>query len=288
MKDRRDAKLVRNIDSMHILMARIKPNRCDSDVYINKKMDVTELVKYIEKKKESNSDITYFHAFVTLIGKTIYNKPLLNRFIINNRFYDKNDVSIGFVAKVDFNDKSKEMMSLINIDKSDNLDSLVNKFKKSVDKIRKDEVGNSNTNGAINIIGKLPGFLVGLIVKIAKFMDRHDFLPKEFINDNIYFSTVIVSNLGSIKSGAIYHNLTDFGTNSIVCTIGEIKDEEVIINGKKEIRKLCEFGINIDERIADGVYFVKAVSLMEDILSNPILLEEKVSEKVNETKKYKY
>lgn len=180
------------------------------------------------------------------------------------------------------------MMSLINIDKSDNLDSLTNKFKKSVNKIRKDEVGSSDTNGAINIIGKLPSPILSLVIKIVKYMDRHDLLPKEFINDNIYFSSVIVSNLGSIKSGAIYHNLTDFGTSSILCTIGEIKDEEVLINGKKEIRKMCEFGINIDERIADGVYFVKAVSLMQDILNNPELLEEKVSDKVNETKKYKY
>ena len=39
---------------------------------------------------------------------------------------------------------------------------------------------------------------------------------------------MIVSNLGSIKCGAIYHNITNFGTASGLATIGEIKDEEVI------------------------------------------------------------
>ena len=51
---------------------------------------------------------------------------------------------------------------------------------------------------------------------------------------------------------------------------------------------MCEFGINIDERIADGVYFVKAVRLMQDILNEPKLLEESVNEKIKETTKFKY
>ena len=286
MGDRRDAKLVKNVDAMHKIMIHLKPNRCDSDVYINQKMDVTELVKYVEDKKKNDNDLTYFHAFVTLIGKTIYNRPLLNRFVINKAHYDKKDVSIGFVAKVNFEDEAKEMMSLIKIDKNDNLDSLKNKFKKSVSRIRKDE--EQSTNSIVSIVGKLPKFILGIVVGIVKFMDRHDLLPKSFTDENIYYSSVIVSNLGSIKSGAIYHNLTDFGTNSILCTIGEIKDELVLRNGKQEIRKMCEFGINIDERIADGVYFIKSVKLMQDILNDPKLLEEKVSDKISETTKYKY
>ena len=62
----------------------------------------------------------------------------------------------------------------------------------------------------------------------------------------------------------------------------------VLIDGKQEKRYLCEFGINIDERIADGVYFVKAVKLMQDILNKPESLEENVNEKIRETTKLKY
>ncbi len=286
MKDRRDAKKVKNVDPMHKILVHLKPNRCDSDVYINKKMDVTKLVEYIEEKKKDDNTLTYFHAFVTLIGKTIFNRPLLNRFIINKTLYDRNHVSIGFVAKVNYDDESKEMMSLIEIEENDNIMTLQKKLTESVTKIRKNK--EEGTNNLVSIIGKLPKFLLSIVVSIVKFMDRHDLLPKSLINENIYFSSVIVSNLGSIKSGAIYHNLTDFGTSSILCTIGEIKEEKVLIDGKEEIRKICEFGINIDERIADGVYFVKSIALMQDILNNPELLEKKVSEKVSETTKYKY
>ena len=271
---------------MHVLMPYIKPNRCDSDVFINQLLDVTELVKYMDNLKKKEKDITYFHLFMTLIAKTIYNKPLLNRFVVNKRFYDRKDVSIAFTAKVNYEDKAKEILSVIKIEENDNLFSIKEKTLKAVENVR--NAKESGTNNSMNIIAKLPGFILSPVVGIVKWMDRHDLLPKSLIDDNLYYSTCIVSNLGSIKSGAIYHNLTDFGTSSILATIGEIKEQYVLIDGKQEKRYLCEFGINIDERIADGVYFVKAVKLMQDILNKPESLEENVNEKIRETTKLKY
>lgn len=276
--NRRDGKRVKDIDAMHVLMPYIKPNRCDSDVFINQKLDVTELVKYYEEMKLKDNDLTYFHLFITLIAKTIYNRPLLNRFIVNKKYYDRNDVLIAFTAKVNYEDTSKEILKVIKIDPEDNLFSIKEKTLKAVSDVR--NAKEEGTNSIMNIIGKLPSFLISLVVKVVKYMDRHDLLPKSLINDNLYYSTCIVSNLGSIKSSAIYHNLTDFGTSSILATFGEIREE----NGMK----YAEAGINIDERIADGVYFVKSVKLMQDILNNPKCLEGNVNDKIKETTKFKY
>ena len=63
--------------------------------------------------------------------------------------------------------------------------------------------------------------------------------------------------------------------------MGEIKLEEVINEkGKKEIKKICEFGINLDERIADGYYFAKSVKMLQHIFDNPELLEDRADEKI--------
>ena len=53
------------------------------------------------------------------------------------------------------------------------------------------------------------------------------------------------------------------------------------MKGKKEVRKICEFGINLDERIADGYYFAKSVQLLQYIIDNPKLLEEEASKKID-------
>ena len=58
------------------------------------------------KKTEEFQNLTYFHTFCTAIGKLIYNRPLLNRFIINKTFYDRKYISLGFVAKKEFTDRA--------------------------------------------------------------------------------------------------------------------------------------------------------------------------------------
>lgn len=274
----KDARRIKDINGMFQIMLDLKPNRCDSDVFINQKMDVTKLVEYVEKKKKTGENITYFHAFVTAIGKTMYNRPKLNRFIRNRHVFEHNDVVISFVAKISFDDRSEEIMLMIPIDPNDNINTISKKIKDKVNAIRNKKVNKEGANSAIDIIGKLPNIIRVPLVGILKWCDKKDILPKSLIKDNLYYSSMIVSNLGAIKCGAIYHNLTNFGTCSSLATMGEIKLEEVIKEkGKKEIRSICEFGINFDERVADGYYFAKSVQLLQYIFDNPKLLEDDAS-----------
>jgi len=283
--DRKDAYKVRKVDGTHKFLWRLKPRRSDSEVYINTKMDVDALVKYIEKKKKENPDkkYTYFHAFATAIARTIYNRPLLNRFMMKGNYYDRNNVSLSFVAKTEFTEEAKENLTVVRALEDDNLDTLRDKISASVKKVR------SNTNNAtddfVDKVAKLPNWLFAIVVGIVKFLDNHDWLPSSVTSNSIYHSSVLLSNLGSIKCGAIYHNLTNFGTNSILITMGEIKDEPYINEkGEVEVHKFCEFGITLDERIADGFYYAQSVNMLEYILKNPEMLEESVSEKVIQKK----
>lgn len=276
-KDRRDAKFVKDIDTMHKVMVGIKPNRCDEDVYIHEVVDVTNLVKYMEKKKKKDDKITYFHFFASAIAKTICHRPLLNRYVKNGDFYDRNDITLAFVAKTTFEDHSEELMAKINVDRKDNLGSIKDKISDKVNKIRNSK--KNDTDSTIDIVGKLPKFLRKLIIKIFIFLDNHDMIPEDITSNLIYYSTVILSNLGSIHCNAIYHNLTDFGTNSILLTIGEITKENYLDdNGKLKERYMCDFGINLDERIADGFYFAKSFQLFKEYLKNPECLEDSFDE----------
>ena len=184
-------------------------------------------------------------------------------------------VDISFVAKVAFNDTAEEMMIIIRVDKDDTVETISKKIREKVDGIRKtDKVEKKGANGIIDVIAKLPNIIRIPIVGILKWMDRKGILPRSICEDNFYYSSICVSNLGTLHSGAILHNITDFGNASGLATIGEIRDEEVLKDGKKEIRKLCEFGINLDERIADGYYFVKSIQMLQYLFDHPELLEE--------------
>ena len=278
----RNAKRAKDITGMQQVMIDLKPNRCDSDVYINQKMEVGKLVEYLQKRKKDGDEVTFFHAIVTAVGKVIYNRNKINRFVSNRHIYEHNDVVISFVAKVSFDDHSEEMMIMIPIEVNDTIDTISKKIIGYVNKVRKtDKVEKEGANNAIDIVGKMPNIIRIPLVGLLKWMDQKGILPSFLVKDNLYYSSIILSNLGSIKCGAIYHNLTTFGTCSSLATIGEIKDE-IVINkdGKEEIKKLCEFGINLYERIADGYYMAKSVKLLQYIFDNPELLEQPASEMI--------
>lgn len=272
-----DSKKVKDINGLQQILIDLKPDRCDSDVYINQKFNVSKIVNYIENKKEEGFDITYFYVFLTVIGKLFYNRKKLNYFVANRHLYEHNDIKISFVAKVDFSDDSKEVMIMLPILPDDNIFTISKRVKEKIEGVRNSKERIDGLNQFVDCLGKVPNIVRVPLVGIFKWLDKKGILPNSLIKDNIYYSSIIISNLGSIKCGAIYHNLTNFGTCSSLATVGEIKKEKGI-DGK--VIDVCEFGVNFDERVADGYYFVKSLKLAQYIFDNPSLLEEKVSNKI--------
>lgn len=272
-----DSKKVKDINGLQQILIDLKPDRCDSDVYINQKFNVSKIVNYVENKKEEGFDITYFYVFLTVIGKLFYNRNKLNYFVANRHLYEHNDIRISFVAKVDFSDDSKEVMIMLPILPDDNIFTISKRVKEKIEGVRNSKEQIDGLNQFVDCLGKVPNIVRVPLVGIFKWLDKKGILPNSLIKDNIYYSSIIISNLGSIKCGAIYHNLTNFGTCSSLATVGEIKKEKDI-DGK--VIDVCEFGVNFDERVADGYYFVKSLKLAQYIFDNPSLLEEKVSNKI--------
>ena len=262
---------VKDVTGMQNIMFDLKPNRCESEVYMNSDVDVTEFVKYIKKLKEKNEDVTFFHGFVHIMGKIIYQYPYLNRFVQNRTLFEHDEVSIAFVAKAEFNDKSEEFMTCLPIGKDDTILDVSKNLKARIDKIR-DKKSTANTDGANNVVDKIGHVwrpLRSFIVGILKWWDRVFGLPGSIADENIYYSTLIVSNLGTFKVPGIYHNLANLGTSSGLATFGEIREE----NGKY----MMNLGITLDERIADGFYFCRALKAIEYLFAHPQLLMDSAS-----------
>ena len=132
---RKNCVRVKKVDSVHGIMPFLMKNRCEAEVYYVETIDVTKLLKYLEKINEGmekHEKITMFHAIITAIAKTIYNRPLLNRFISGQRYYDRTEVSFGFVAKNKLEDDAEERLIILNSENSMNLKNISEKILKIV------------------------------------------------------------------------------------------------------------------------------------------------------------
>ena len=82
----------------------------------------------------------------------------------------------------------------------------------------------------------------------------------------------------------MYIIIYDFGNTGIFISLGKEKKVPVVQKNEVVIKRVCEMGIAIDERICDGLYLSNSVKLIEKYLTDPYLLEERLEEIVNDVK----
>lgn len=272
-KDRKDAKWIKPKDTIQAIMPFIMNKKTDSEVSSKVVIDITELCKFVDAQNKSGKleyKMTYFQALTACIGMTIFNRDHLNRFVKNKRLYQRNKITLAFVAKDKMKDDAEEKLICLELDPNDSGLNLTHKMAIDVFKAKHES---NNMDNILKFFTALPKWILNIIVSIVKFLDKHGLNPKAITEGDTNYATVILSNLGSIKTNSCYHHLTEYGTNSIVITIGTIREE----NNKK----LVDIWATIDERIADGFYFARSVQLIEYITKHPELLNEKLSTKIN-------
>lgn len=280
--DRKDGKLLKDITAMHYVMPLMYPNRCDNEAFISERIDLTNVMAYLEKKNASNSEYPYnlFQIMVTTMLKVITLRPKMNRFIANQTMYQRNEVSAAFTIKKIFSDNGAEALAFIHSKPEDTIDTIHNEIFRQVSIGRSDSQVDAGT-ASLNAVKKVPRFLVKIVGSAARFLDRHGWMPQDVIAGDPYYSSVVLTNLGSIKLHAGYHHLTNWGTNSVFCAIGQIKKRPFYDDdGNMTMRISVDLGLTIDERIADGYYYSRTVQLMKVLLENPELLEKPLCEEV--------
>ena len=269
--DRKDGYLLRDQDAMHFIMPLIYPNRCDNEAYIAETVDLTNINAFLAEKNAGNPVFKYtmFHLVVAALLKTIVLRPKLNRFIANKNTYQRNEVSAAFVVKKIFSDNGGEGLAFLRAKEDSTLESLHESLFKQISSCRKSE--------------KLAVVLCGLgLLWLLTRLDIHGWIPQSIIATDPYYSSVLISNVGSIKLKCGYHHLTNWGTCSIFCLIGEKSVRPVFDSeGHMEMKEMLDVGLTIDERLADGYYYSKSIRLFKHLLQNPSLLELPLSQEVD-------
>ena len=284
MGDRKDGVLLRDLDSMHFIVPLLYPNRCDNEAFISERIDLTAVDAYLERKNAGDPEYKYnlFQIIVTAVLKVLTLRPKMNRFIANKNVYQRNEISASFVVKKLFSDDGAEALAFLHAKPTDTIDTVHDEIFRQVSARRKEKSEGDSSTDSMDVFNKMPRFLSKFIVSIICWLDKHGWVPQFLIDTDPYYSSAVLTNLGSIKLHSGYHHLTNWGTNSLFVAIGEKKvrpfyDEA----GNVTMLDSIDLGLTIDERIADGYYYSKTVRLLKKLLENPELLEAPLSQEVD-------
>ena len=281
-KDKRHGWYVQDQDSLHIIMPYVMPGRTRNEAVMSEEIDLTALEEFIARKNDGNPDFkyTWFHAICAAVAKVLILRPKMNYYISGYRLYEHKDITLAFVVKRQFSDNGAEHLAKIKIDREGEspFEQVYRQVREIVTCVR----GTTKSEGItkkFDFYKSAPRFVLRCIVTILKIMDYFGDSPESIRKDDPCYSSVFLTNLGSIKMNADYHHLSEWGDNSLFVVVGEKKKRPVFKDdGSYTMRDSIKLSMTVDERIADGYYFSKSAKLLKHILLNPELLERPAEE----------
>ncbi len=272
-KDRRDGKYLYDLDSMHKMLPYMMPSRADCESYLQISVDTTNLMDYVSKKKaEGDNSISLFSTMIATTSRVFAMKPRMNRFICGYRYYQRQSFDVGFVARRQYTEKSEEEVIRMSFGPEETIYQVSDKLYSKINCTRnkKPEDGFD----AVRAIAKLPRMTGRLLFSYLRFMNFYGKAPKFLIEDDPNFASIFITNMGSINGGAPFHHLNEWGTNSVFMCVSKIEDRPCVVDGEIVVRPMMDLAFTVDERIADGFYFTRALEKFEEIFKDPSVLEQ--------------
>lgn len=269
---RKDAVLLKDPDPFHSIIPYVMPKRTEAEVSTTATLDITELLKFIKRaNRNRHTNYKLFHCICTAVAKMIYHRPKLNIFVAGRKFWMRNDTTLSFVAKQQFQDGADETLMTLKVDGDMNLDDISKIILGDVEKVRSS--GSNDLDKTMDFVGKLPRFILEIFFWILSRLEYHGIYPESLKEGDPNYTTCLLSNLGSIGADSCYHHLSNFGTNSMMITIGTMY--------KEDKRDKVQVTVTLDERIADGFYFARSLKLASYLLEHPEELMKKISDKID-------
>ncbi|MDD2627518.1 MAG: 2-oxo acid dehydrogenase subunit E2 [Clostridia bacterium] len=266
---RYDGRRIKKLDAFHKIIPYIMKTRVDSQVFFEEKIYVDNISKYIQDKRKQGIRISTMEVVIAAVARMMHERPGVNRFIMNRRIYARNMTWVSLAIKKTLADEAVETTVKFEIKPQDSIFD-VSKQINDVIVENKKETTKNNTDKLANFIMSFPNVIIKALVELIMWMDKHNILPKSVIKASPFHTSVFITNVGSIGIAPIYHHIYEFGTTSIFVAMGRREFEKL---GDGTIKKFMRLKVVADERICDGLYYARSLSVLNKYMQNPHLLE---------------
>ncbi|MBR0254785.1 MAG: 2-oxo acid dehydrogenase subunit E2 [Bacteroidales bacterium] len=266
---RPDGKKVKDIDPIQRIIPHIMPTRNDAQNMTEYDCPCEPLDAFIIEQSDKGVEYTYMHLIIAAMVRVYARFPRLNRFVINGRIFQHNEIQVSFVVKKDLSPDAPDALVKLNFTGMETLQEVQQKIDEAIEANNNIEA-NNGTDKLARLITMTPNFLIKLTVGLIKLLDKHGMLPKAILNLSPFHTSLFITNLKSIKGPSIFHHLYNFGTTGIFMAMGKESEVPVVnADGKIVVGKRMPVQIVTDERFCDGFYFVSAMKFWERLLKHP-------------------
>ncbi len=245
----------------------IMPTRNESVVYWDLYVRAENLIAYIDVAKDKFG-AKQTHALVGALAVALGEHPKMNRFVAGKRLYQRNDRVVSFSMKRKAMDKDSRLAVVKQVF-SDTMT-----FKEMCDEVNAHI--NVNRSGVktyadkeIGLFNMLPRPVFAIAFRLVHLADDFNLLPKGFIDGDPMYTSLFISNLGSLGMDPGYHHLYEWGNCPIFLMVGKINDVPKLENGEMVWTKEMVIRVSYDERVNDGLSAFRGIESIKRVLENP-------------------
>ena len=281
--DRKDGRLLRSLSPINRFMPYIMPTRNDACNYYEESFEVTELDRRLRKLRVAGyKGIGILHFLIAAYVRCLSMLPGLNRFVAGRRIYAKDTIEVIMVVKRSMSIDATETSIKVVFEPTDTIFDVYRKMNEKIDEIKTSDA-NNNTEEVAETLVKAPRFLLRFAVAVLRALDYFGLLPESLVNASPFHGSFIITDLGSLRIGPIYHHIYNFGTLPVFMAFGAKRHAyELDRHGQMVDKKYVDLKLVMDERICDGHYYSQFLQAYRYLFEHPEILENPPSKVVED------
>ena len=281
--DRKEGRLLRSLPAFAKFVPFIMPTRNDACNQYEESFEVSDVDRRLRKLRvDGNKGIGILHFIIAAYIRGVSMLPGMNRFVVGRRIYARDNIEVVMTVKRSLAIDATETTIKVAFEPTDTIFDVYRKMSEKIDEIKTVE-GNNNTEDVAEAMCKAPRFLLRFALTILRIMDYFGWLPQSLLDASPFHGSMIITDLGSLRIGPIYHHIYNFGTLPVFISFGAKRHAyELDRHGNMVDRKYVDCKFVMDERTVDGHYYAQFLQAFRYICQHPEIVETPPSKVVED------
>ena len=281
--DRKEGRLLRSLPAFAKFVPFIMPTRNDACNQYEESFEVSDVDRRLRKLRvDGYKGIGILHFIIAAYIRGVSMLPGMNRFIVGRRIYARDNIEVVMNVKRSLAIDATETTIKVVFEPTDTIFDVYRKMSEKIDEIKTVE-GNNNTEDVAEAMCKAPRFLLRFALTILRIMDYFGWLPQSLLDASPFHGSMIITDLGSLRIGPIYHHIYNFGTLPVFISFGAKRHAyELDRHGNMVDRKYVDCKFVMDERTVDGHYYAQFLQAFRYICQHPEIVETPPSKVVED------
>lgn len=281
--DRKEGRLLRSLPAFAKFVPFIMPTRNDACNQYEESFEVSDVDRRLRKLRvDGYKGIGILHFIIAAYIRGVSMLPGMNRFVVGRRIYARDNIEVVMTVKRSLAIDATETTIKVVFEPTDTIFDVYRKMNEKIDEIKTVE-GNNNTEDVAEAMCKAPRFLLRFALTILRIMDYFGWLPQSLLDASPFHGSMIITDLGSLRIGPIYHHIYNFGTLPVFISFGAKRHAyELDRHGNMVDRKYVDCKFVMDERTVDGHYYAQFLQAFRYICQHPEIIETPPSKVVED------